>query len=158
MASALDSYVGTHYVGSTGGVQLIRRIAASHHGSTDVLDRLVREIDYDRKKLSEIMKKLDISPSRTAVLGSWLGGQVASLQLTDRVFGRAPLTALTELEAMLLGVTGKAALWRALRLLAVDDDRLDLAELDYLLALAEGQIVALEALRSEVAVAALTEG
>ncbi|MFH5210319.1 hypothetical protein ACHIPZ_19220 [Antrihabitans sp. NCIMB 15449] len=74
------------------------------------------------------------------------------------MFGRSPLTALTELEAMLLGVTGKAALWRALRLLAVDDDRLDIAELDYLLALAEGQIVALEALRSEVAVAALTEG
>ncbi|MBJ8337572.1 hypothetical protein JGU71_01610 [Antrihabitans sp. YC3-6] len=158
MASALDIYVGTHFVGSTGGTQLIRRIAASHHGSTDVLDRLVREIDYDRRKLSDIMKKLDITPSRTAVLGAWLGGQVAGLQLTDRVFGRTPLTALTELEAMLLGVEGKAALWRALRLLAKEDDRLDSAELDYLLSLAEGQIAALEAMRSEVAVAVLREG
>ena len=59
---------------------------------------------------------------------------------------------------MSLGVTGKAAGWRTLRLLADTDPRLDHGRLDELTARADSQLKLLEGLRVRAARSALGQG
>jgi hypothetical protein len=59
---------------------------------------------------------------------------------------------------MRLGVTGKAAGWRTLRLLADTDPRLDPGRLDELIARADSQLGLLEGLRVRAARLALGRG
>ena len=54
-----------------------------------------------------------------------------------------------ELEALRLGVEGKASLWRTLVLVAKHEQRLDSAPLDTLLYRASSQLETLEALRMD---------
>lgn len=70
---------------------------------------------------------------------------------------RSPLSDLEESEVLRLGVTGKAAGWRTLRLLAGTDHRIDAARLDELLARAARQEDELEELRVTVAAQLLSE-
>ena len=60
---------------------------------------------------------------------------------------RSPLSGVEEFEVMRLGVEGKGACWRTLRVLAERDDRLDRARLDELLARADRQADLLEGFR-----------
>ena len=80
------------------------------------------------------------------------------LKLNGRLLSRSPLSGLEELEMMRLGVTGKAAGWRTLRLLADTDVRLDCGRLDELIARADSQLELLEDLRVRAARLALGQG
>ena len=71
---------------------------------------------------------------------------------------RSPLSELEETEILRLGVAGKAAGWRTLRMLADRDSRLDASRLDELLARADRQSGELETLRVKVAKQVLTDG
>jgi hypothetical protein len=64
---------------------------------------------------------------------------------------RSPLSDLVEAEFLRLGVVGKAAGWRTLRLLADRDSRLDAGRLDELIVRADHQASVLESLRSSTA-------
>ncbi|MGZ4633244.1 MAG: hypothetical protein ACXV2G_11335, partial [Actinomycetes bacterium] len=72
-------------------------------------------------------------------------------KLNGRIVGRSPLSSLIELEALVLGVHGKAACWRTLRVVAEHDDRLSPSQLDELTARAARQSAELEDLRRAVA-------
>ncbi|MGR6998980.1 hypothetical protein ACU686_13920 [Yinghuangia aomiensis] len=61
---------------------------------------------------------------------------------------------MLELEAMRMGVEGKASCWRTLRMLADNDDRLRADELDSLIDRAEDQSGFLERLRVRMAAGA----
>lgn len=150
MTDLLDIYLSDHFAGATGGVALIRRIAESHDGEAkSELTRVADDIDDDRTALREIMRRVGARPRRYKAVGAWVGEKFARLKSNGRLFRRSGLSSVLELEAMQLGVEGKAALWLALRLLADTDERLDQAALDELRARAESQIAILERLRCE---------
>jgi hypothetical protein len=69
----------------------------------------------------------------------------------------AELSSLEETEILRLGVEGKAAGWRTLRILAERDTRLDTSTLDELIARAARQSAVLEDLRTDVAEQLLAE-
>ena len=69
--------------------------------------------------------------------------------------GYTPLSRLEELEALLLGVTGKLGLWQALRRTHGDDPRLSGVDLQELAARARSQRRRLERLRTRAAREAL---
>ncbi|MFC7472266.1 hypothetical protein ACFQVA_39355 [Actinomadura keratinilytica] len=100
----------------------------------------------------EIMRELDIPVRRSRIVLGWLGEKAAASRPTG-IFSRSPLSDLLELEAMRLGVEGKACCWRTLRELADTDPRLDPQRLDRLLRRADTQIARLERLRGQAAVA-----
>ena len=85
------------------------------------------------------------------VCAGWIGEKAGRLKLNGRLLSRSPLSSLEELELMRLGVTGKAAGWRTLRLLADADPRLDRGRLDELIARADSQLGLLEDLRVRAA-------
>jgi hypothetical protein len=157
-AGFLATYLNDHLLGATGGVELARRIAktgtAADHA--DELARLADEIAEDRAELIRIMGRLGVraNPVRT-VLG-WTGEKLARLKTNGRVLSRSPLSSLLELEAMALGVAGKAAGWRTLRTLAEHDNRIDPAEIGRLIDRARAQSELLEGLRIAAATRVLT--
>ena len=60
------------------------------------------------------MSDLGVDPRRSkdavAAVGEWVG----RLKPNGRLFGRSPLSELLELETLVVGITGKQALWRSL--------------------------------------------
>jgi hypothetical protein len=85
------------------------------------------------------------------VLAAWAGEKAGRLKLNGHLLSRSPLSALEETEMLRLGVEGKAAGWRTLRVVAQRDPRLDAGQLDQLLARATRQSDTLESLRVSIA-------
>ncbi|MCX5613458.1 hypothetical protein OHB39_39065 [Streptomyces sp. NBC_00047] len=156
--SLLTVYLNDHLTGSGAGVRLIYRIADRHRpkGSWPELAALAGQIEEDQQSLRRIMHDLDVPVRRLREVVGRIGEKAGRLKPNGRLLSRSPLSDVLELEAMLLGVEGKAACWRALRALAATDTRLDASDLDRLLARADAQSRSLEDLRRCCAVEALT--
>ncbi len=138
----LGIYLNDHLAGATGGVELARRVAAARRGEEagDALLRFAADVAADRAALLDIMAALDVPVRAYKVYAGWIGEKAGRLKLNGRLLARSPLSSLEELELMRLGVTGKAAGWRTLRLLADADPRLDRDRLDELIARADSQL------------------
>ena len=149
----LGIYLNDHLAGATGGLELARRVASSHRGRAGdgALQRLAAEIAQDRSALQDIMAALAIRARAYKVGAAWIGEKAARLKLNGRLLTRSPLSSLEELEMLRLGVEGKAAGWRTLRVLSETDKRLDSGRLDELIARARRQADLLEELRVRAA-------
>ncbi|MBD3580011.1 hypothetical protein ICJ52_27830 [Streptomyces sp. KD18] len=143
--------MGDHLAGATAGLELMRRIARQHRGGPAAarLARLAAEAEEDRDALREVMTALGLPlSSGRAALGR-LGEKAGRLKLNGRLVSRSPLSDAVELEAMRLGVEGKADCWRSLRAVADTDPRIDRGRIDALLARARHQSALLGMLRTE---------
>jgi hypothetical protein len=149
----LGIYLNDHLAGATGGAELARRLAASHRSADESssLRHLAAEIAEDRAALLDIMAALSIPVRSYKVYAAWIGEKAARLKLNGHLLTRSPLSGLEELEMMRLGVEGKAAGWRTLRVLADSDPRLDPVRLDELMSRARRQADLLEELRVQAA-------
>ena len=110
--SALATYLKDHLAGSKAGVFLARRIAA---GADDEAERtemesVAADIQADRQRLLALMDSLEVSPSRFKEAAAWVGEKLGALKLN----ASAPDRRLLQYESMIMGVTGKLELWRAL--------------------------------------------
>jgi hypothetical protein len=148
----LGVYLNDHLAGATAGMGLARRMAKSAEpGSAAPLRALAGEIAEDRSALVTIMTALGIRIRGYKVFGAWAGEKAGVLKLNGHLLTRSPLSGLEEAEVLRLGVEGKAAGWRTLRVLADRERRLDAARLDELLARADRQSATLETLRISAA-------
>jgi hypothetical protein len=145
----LGIYLNDQMAAAVAGSNLARRLAASERDSTkaDVLERLACEFAEDRAALQDVMEALDVPVRHPETWAAWTAERMGRLKLNGRLVRRSPLSRVLELEAMRLGVEGKAAGWRTLRASAVSDDRVDAHRLDALFERARAQIDVLERLR-----------
>jgi hypothetical protein len=152
-AELIGIYLNDHLAGATVGTELAHRIARHHDevADTATLQRLAGEINADRRALLEIMGLLGVPVRRYKTAAAWLGERAGRLKFNGRLRTRSPLSSLEELELLRLGVEGKAAGWRTLRVLAETDKRLDPGRLDELIARARRQADLLEELRARAA-------
>jgi hypothetical protein len=148
----LSIYLNDHLMGASAGAELFHRAArAAHPEHRAALKRLAEEVAEDRTALIEIMRQLGV-PARTyRVVAGWLGEKAGRLKPNGHLVGRAPLSYLIEVEALLLGVLGKRAGWQALREVADSYQELSTERLDALLARAQAQADELETIRTELA-------
>jgi hypothetical protein len=155
----LPIYLNDHLAGSTAALELARRALRSNSQNEygPPLARLAAEVEEDRKTLQSIMAGLGVGSDRAKLLAAWAAEKVGRLKLNGRLLGYSPLSRLMELEVLLLGVTGKLALWRALDQLAPQDPRLDHGELERLMERAVGQLQEIEALRERAVIDAFAE-
>jgi hypothetical protein len=146
-------YLNDHLAGAAGGAELARRLAKANRmpGAAPTLRRLASEISQDHGALQNIMRSLHFPIRRYKALGAWTIEKVRRLKLNGRLVGRSALGDLIEIEALRLGVEGKAAAWRTLRTLADHDHRLDTSQLDALQTRAHHQLETLEDLRIQAA-------
>jgi hypothetical protein len=146
----LGVYLNDHLAGSTLGTELVRRMAASPQhlpASGSVLKQLAADIAEDRAALLEIMAALGVQARSYKVYAAWAGEKAGRLKPNGHLLSRSPLSSLEEVEILRLGVEGKAAGWRTLRVLAEHDSRLDARRLDELISRAAHQADLLENLR-----------
>lgn len=145
----LGIYLNDHMTGATAGLALARRIAQNHRDTAmaAATATLAREVDDDRVTLGEIMKRLGVRPTWVRHAVALAGERVARLKMNGALLSRSPLSDVLEFESMYVGVQGKAAAWKTLRRLADSNSRLDSAQLDELMARAQGQSETLENLR-----------
>ena len=150
----LGVYLNDHLAGSTVGIELARRMAASAEPGSEaagILRKLAGEIAADRNALIDVMASLEIPLRSYKVFAAWAGEKAARLKLNGHLLTRSPLSRLEETEILRLGVEGKAAGWRTLRVLAERDSRVDAESLDELLARAARQSATLETRRTGIA-------
>ncbi|WP_221890441.1 hypothetical protein [Streptomyces sp. WAC07061] len=147
----LGIYLNDHLAGASAGTELLRRAARAHRGTAlgPPLAALAREVAEDRESLRAVMAGLGVPESRVRAALGGLAEKAGRLKLNGHLFTRSPLSDVLELEAMRLGVEGKACMWRALLALADHGARVDGDRLHELLRRAERQIRILETLRRE---------
>ena len=104
-----------------------------------------QEIEEDRQSLEEIMQALGVGIDRLKVAAGWTAEKLGRLKLNGRLLGYSPLSRVVELEALILGVRGKLALWRSLE--ALEPEQLAQARLTELVARADRQLEGLESHR-----------
>jgi hypothetical protein len=152
----LSTYLQDHFAGATGGLELAKRIARQL--PEPAVDGIAAEIESDRDMLREVMSALGVSPSTLKVGMGWLGERVGRLKLNQRVFGRSPLSDVLELEGLIVGVSGKLQLWRALALIAPTEARLQRFDFERLARRAEDQRHRLEDMHARAVRRGLDEG
>ncbi|WTA95147.1 hypothetical protein OG373_01500 [Streptomyces avidinii] len=154
----LAIYLNDHLAGAGSGVSLIRRMARAHRGTPagPPLAELAEQIAEDRESLREIMTAFDVPAQWHRVVLGRLAEKAGRVKLNGHLVSRSPLSDVLELEAMRIGVEGKASLWQSLGILAETADHLDRAAVDRLLTRARHQAAVLEELHGAAARRSIT--
>jgi hypothetical protein len=145
----LDVYLNDHLAGATVGHELAKRAASSNAGTEygAALSELEHEIAEDRAALVRLMERFDIKQDRVKTTGAYIGEKLGRLKPNAHLMSYSPLSRVVELEFLMLGVTGKFALWNALLEIEPEEDRLNRHELTVLAARAGDQRDELERMR-----------
>ncbi len=154
----LATYLNDHLGGATGGVELARRLCNSNQGTEYAapLKIVAGQIEEDVESLREIMARFGVEEDRIKQTVAYAAEKVGRLKLNGQLLGYSPLSRLVELEGMVLGVTGKHAMWAVLAENYDQDPRLMGIDLAQLIARAKEQRATLERLRRRAAAEALT--
>jgi hypothetical protein len=123
-ADLLAIYLRDHHAGATAALEVARR---SRRSNTEgelaaFLERFVTELVEDRRELDRMMDALGVRPSRGKDTAALLAAKAGRLKLNGRVWEYSPLSRVVELEGLIMGVTGKLALWRTLEACGRLDD------------------------------------
>jgi len=127
----LTNYLNDHLAGSVGALELLDRLIETYQGKpvANFLQKLRGDIHDDQEQLKELIQKLGVEESAVRKAGAWIAEKLsrARIQLDESTGGETGL--FLALEALILGITGKRSLWRALQ--AASRTMPQLARLDY---------------------------
>ncbi|MGH2954718.1 MAG: hypothetical protein ACRDK9_12030 [Solirubrobacterales bacterium] len=158
MGSHLATYLRDHHAGATGGVELARRAAGSNEGNAygKELARIAAEIAEDRDALERVMEELGVRADPIKDRAAWVAEKLGRLKPNGSLVSYSPLSRVIELEGLVLGVTGKVALWESLK--AATPPGVETVDLERLAERAADQRSRLEDLRRTAASEALGKG
>jgi hypothetical protein len=157
MSDLLKTYLQDHHAGATVGLELARRTAGANEDNEygPPLSRIADEIAADRDALERVMDRLDVKPSKLKDAGGWTFEKIGRLKPNNRLLGYSPLSRVIEIEGLVIGVTGKQALWEAVQ--TALGETLDGISFPELSARAADQRSRLEELRRTAAAEAFTQ-
>jgi hypothetical protein len=152
----LTTYLNDHLAGAMAAVEILGQLTAKQAGTAvgASLAELRADVLTDRQELEALMARLQIAQSRPRMAMGWLSEKLAQvkLQLDDPADGALRL--LEALEALVIGIEGKRALWQALAAAAQEQPELQGADYARLIQRAKDQHRRAEELRLEAARAA----
>ncbi len=128
----LTSYLNDHLAGSVGALELLDRLIEAHKDQPmgKFLEGLRNEIHADQEELKGLLVKLGIEESAVRKAGAWIVEKLSRPKIDlDGDPGKVNAGLFLALEALVLGITGKRSLWRALH--AASRSVPELARLDY---------------------------
>ena len=146
VTNALHVYLNDHRAGSMMGVELARTLRSRFEGTPrgPFFAELAADIEADRATLDALMASLQVTGNVLKQAGGWTAEKLSRLKLNRWFTGSPPLTVLLEIEALSLGVEGKLALWRSLKVIEATSPVLAAAPLDELIERAQRQRDGLE--------------
>jgi hypothetical protein len=111
----LSAYLNDHLAGAAAAVDLLDHLIKTHEGKP--LGRFFEELRNEVVSDQEVLKKLVRRLSKESALkkaGSWIAAKLGQAKM--KVAGESPgeMGLVQALEALVLGITGKQLLWRAL--------------------------------------------
>jgi hypothetical protein len=112
----LDSYLNDHLAGSISALELIAHWVDAHKGEPlgSFFVETEREIKADQDTLRAVMRTLGIEESKMRQAGAWVAEKVGRARLIIAGDEPGSLGLVLTLEGLIMGVTGKKLLWRAL--------------------------------------------
>jgi hypothetical protein len=112
----LDSYLNNHLAGSISALELIAHWVEVHKGEPlgSFFVETEREIKADQDTLREVMRNLGVEESKMRQAGAWAAEKVGRARLIIAGDERGSLGLVLTLEGLIMGVTGKKLMWRAL--------------------------------------------
>jgi hypothetical protein len=112
----LDSYLNDHLAGSISALELIAHWVEVHKGEPlgSFFVETEREIKADQDTLREVMRNLGVEESKMRQAGAWAAEKVGRARLIIAGDERGSLGLVLTLEGLIMGVTGKKLMWRAL--------------------------------------------
>jgi hypothetical protein len=154
----LSTYLNDHRAGAAGGVELARRLYEQNKDTEygPELQSILRQIEEDIQSLDDVMTRLRVEHDPLKMAAAWAAEKAGRLKLNGQLLGYSPLSRLVEVEGLMLGVTGKLALWIALQDVYAGDPRLAEVDVGKLVDRAREQRQSLEQLRRRCAREALT--
>lgn len=153
----LATYLNDHLAGSVVAVELMENLEAAYAGTpvANFVNGIRMEVEADQRELEELMRRLEISESRTRQVSAWLTEKVTELKLRLDDSAHGNLRLLESLEALSLGIEGKKSLWLALAAAAEISPQLRLVDYKRLKQRAVEQRSRVELKRIEIARVAL---
>lgn len=112
----LESYLNDHLAGSVGAVELVEHWAHLHDGKPmgAFFSDIGTDIRADQGTLRDLMHRLAIDESNLRKAGAWAAEKAGRARLTIAGYEPGSLGLVLTLEGLIMGVTGKKLLWRAL--------------------------------------------
>jgi hypothetical protein len=151
------TYLNDHLAGSVVALELLAHLEAAHAGMAleHFLAELRADIEADRGELEALMGRLQVAVSVPRKATAWVTEKVTQLKLKADDPAGGALRLLEALEAVSLGIEGKASLWRSLAAAAEDNPGFRGPDYGRLEQRAEEQRRRVEPVRLEAAKAAL---
>ena len=146
----LATYLNDHLAGSVAALGLLDHLVESTKGTAHqaFFETLKSEVTADQDVLRELLTRLSAPESTVRKAGAWLMEKAARIKLRVDGSKGSPMERLEALEGLLIGITGKRALWLALSAAAEPLENVDFPRL---VSRAEQQIEAVETKRIEAA-------
>ena len=153
----LDSYLNDHLAGSISALELIADWAKVHKGEPlgSFFVETEREIKADQDTLRDVMRTLGVEESKVRQAGAWAAEKVGRARLMIAGDEQGSLGLVLTLEGLIMGVTGKKLMWRALA--AAKLPRLNNYNFEQLQGRAEQQVERIEAERIQAVSQAFSE-
>ena len=153
----LDSYLNDHLAGSISALELIAHWAKVHKGEPlgSFFVETEREIKADQDTLRDVMRTLGVEESKVRQAAAWAAEKVGRARLMIAGDEQGSLGLVLTLEGLIMGVTGKKLLWRAMA--AAKLPRLNIYNFEQLQGRAEQQVKRIEAERISAVCQAFAE-
>ena len=112
----LDSYLNDHLAGSVGALELIAHWGKLCRGKPlgEFFDGLETEISADQDTLRDLMRCLGVEESKVRQVTAWAAEKLGRARIVIAGDEPGSLGLVLALEGLIMGITGKQLLWRAL--------------------------------------------
>lgn len=155
---SLAIYLNDHLAGSVAALELLDHLIRLEQGKPRerALAQIRSEVEEDQKALQALLQGIGGKESRVRQAAAWITEKLGRAKLLlDASESGGEIQMLESLEALALGIQGKASLWRSLAAAAV---RVEAKAMDYagLEQRAMSQFQRVEAMRLQAARAALS--
>jgi hypothetical protein len=112
----LGTYLNDHLAGSTAALELVEYLAKNYPDSTleTFFAELHADISADRDLLRDLLHTFGAKESVVRKAGAWIAEKFGQAKLNLDEHQIAGIGLLEALEGLVLGITGKGLLWRAL--------------------------------------------
>lgn len=142
----LATYLNDHLGGSMAGRDLAEKIASENEGTElgAFMTGVLTAIEEDRAALEDVMRRVGVERAVVKQAAGRVAERLSRLRMHRAITGDPGLSRLLEIEALILGVMGKLALWGTLRELASQEPRLADVEFEDLMRRAQEQLSGLE--------------
>ena len=115
----LSTYLNDHLAGSVGAIEMVERAIEENAGNLlgRRLEEILKEIKKDQAVLQDLIERVGSKENPLKKAGAWLAEKAGRMKLGG-TGEPGELARLEVLETLAMGMQGRRALWRALRVVA----------------------------------------